>query len=349
MESQFALANVKKSETKYHHVLAALPEDIAINIDPDGDGQYETIKEAVLTSLKPNEHELIDQALRGVELGNKRPTQMVGEIRRPFSDIGLEVEEKIVKSQLLAAMPHTIRSALVGHEKASIDEFASIADSMLSITGSQSSSNPFLIGVFLVDSGAERSVIPSSLVPSSLILPSTTKLTGVDGKNLATFGHMHTSVSVKSLRRNFQVNFIVTKTRAILGADFLTDNSLILNMKKQVLIDPLTNMSTSLMKSSSENAICISVQMNSNNFIKENYPQLISAPNYSYLPQNFDVTHRIETTGSPLYSKPRMLSPLKFKAAKEEFDKLLTLKIVRPSCSPWASPLLLVSFTRYLV
>ena len=146
MESQFALANVKKSETKYHHVLAALPEDIAINIDLDGDGQYETIKEAVLTSLKPNQHELIDQALRGVELGNKRPTQMVGEIRRRFSDIGLEVEEKIVKSQLLAAMPHTIRSALVGHEKASIDEFASIADSMLSITGSQSSSNPFLIG-----------------------------------------------------------------------------------------------------------------------------------------------------------------------------------------------------------
>ena len=57
MESQFALANVNKSETKYHHVLAALPEDIAINIDLDGDGQYETIKEAVLTSLKPNQHE----------------------------------------------------------------------------------------------------------------------------------------------------------------------------------------------------------------------------------------------------------------------------------------------------
>ena len=83
--------------------------------------------------------------------------------------------------------------------------------------------------------------------------------------------------------------------------------------------------------------------MNSNNFTKENYPQLISAPNYSYLPQNFDVTHRIETTGPPLYSKPRMLSPLKFKAAKEEFDKLLALKIVRPSCSPWASSLHMVA------
>ena len=94
MKSQFALANITKSETKYH-----LPEDVAMNIDLDCEKKYKVLKEAVLASLKPNQHELIDQALRGIELGDKRPTQMVGEIRRRFSDIGLEVEEKIVKSQ----------------------------------------------------------------------------------------------------------------------------------------------------------------------------------------------------------------------------------------------------------
>ena len=40
---------------------------------------------------------------------------------------------------------------------------------------------------FLVDSGAERSVIPLALVPSSLVVPSTTKLSGVDGKKLPTY------------------------------------------------------------------------------------------------------------------------------------------------------------------
>jgi len=145
MESQFMLANITKTETKFHHILSALPEEVAVNIDLDCGGNYDQLKENVLSSLKPNQHELIDQALRGLELGEKRPTQMVGEIRRRFQDIGLEAEEKIVKSQILAAMPHTIRSALVGHENASLDEFSKIADSMLSITNSQSS-NPFLVG-----------------------------------------------------------------------------------------------------------------------------------------------------------------------------------------------------------
>ena len=45
---------------------------------------------------------------------------------------------------------------------------------------------------------------------------------------------------------------------------------------------------------------------------------------------------------SPVYSKPRILSPPKFATAKEEFDKLLALNIIRPSCSPWASPLHMV-------
>ena len=146
MESQFALANITKSETKYHHILASLPEDVAMNIDLDCEKKYEVLKEAVLASLKPNQHELIDQALRRVELGDKRPTQMVGEIRRRFSYIGLEVEEEIVKSQILTAMPHTIKSALVGHENLGVDEFSKIADSMLSVAASQTSSNPFLIG-----------------------------------------------------------------------------------------------------------------------------------------------------------------------------------------------------------
>lgn len=154
MESQFILARITKSETKFHHVLSALPEDIAINIDIDTCSDYEKLKEAVLLSVKPNQHELIDQALRGVELGDKRPTQMVSEIRRRFSQIGLEAEEKIIKSQIIAAVPHSIRSALVGHENTSVEEFSKIADSMLSIASTQS--NPFLVGTVTGDFNRQR-------------------------------------------------------------------------------------------------------------------------------------------------------------------------------------------------
>ena len=33
IESQFALAKITKSETKYHHMVSALPEEIAVSID----------------------------------------------------------------------------------------------------------------------------------------------------------------------------------------------------------------------------------------------------------------------------------------------------------------------------
>ena len=63
-----------------------------MSIDLDCGVDYKKLKETVLGSLKPSQHKLIDQALRGLELGNKRPTQMVGKIRRRFSNIGLMVD-----------------------------------------------------------------------------------------------------------------------------------------------------------------------------------------------------------------------------------------------------------------
>ena len=73
---------------------------------------------------------------------------------------------------------------------------------------------------FIIDSGAERSVIPLSLVPPSLIFPSSTLLKSVDGKPIQTFGHCSTMIGVKTLRRAYKVDLIITNTKPILGADF---------------------------------------------------------------------------------------------------------------------------------
>ena len=84
---------------------------------------------------------------------------------------------------------------------------------------------------FMIDSGAERSVIPLSHVPSSMIFPSSTVLSSVDSKPIRTYGHCSTIVGVKTLRRAYKIDFIVTDTQPILGADFLTKYGLQLGMK----------------------------------------------------------------------------------------------------------------------
>ena len=52
--------------------------------------------------------------------------------------------------------------------------------------------------------------------------------------------------------------------------------------------------------------------------------------------------HHIETTGPPVFAKSRRLSPEKLQAAKATFDDLLEHGVIRPSKSPWASPLHMV-------
>jgi len=196
---------------------------------------------------------------------------------------------------------------------------------------------------FLIDSGAERSVFPHNLVPNFVLFPTVSKLVGVDGTPLKTFGHFHTIVGVKTLRRDFKVNFVCTDTRPILGADFLTHYGLKLDMKERTLTDPLTGCSTKLFPSN-ESGVTIRVaeEVTTECFIEKHCPSLLQAPDYFAVHEESDAFHSIETTASPVYCKPRPLSPVKFQAAKAEFDTLLAAGIVRPSNSPWASPLHMV-------
>ena len=80
-------------------------------------------------------------------------------------------------------------------------------------------------------------------------------------------------------------------------------------------------------------------------FLEKKFKNLVTAPDYSYLPGKMVTEHAIETSGPPIYSKPRPLSSDKFNAAKQEFDHLLKLNIIHPSSSPWSSPLHMVRKT----
>ncbi|CAH8464717.1 unnamed protein product [Dicrocoelium dendriticum] len=52
--------------------------------------------------------------------------------------------------------------------------------------------------------------------------------------------------------------------------------------------------------------------------------------------------HYIVTKGPPVFAKARRMTPDKLKIARAEFEHMLELGIVRPSNSPWASPLHMV-------
>ena len=66
------------------------------------------------------------------------------------------------------------------------------------------------------------------------------------GNTVDTFGQISSKIGVPGLRREFSVNFIATSVKPILGADFLTEHSLQLDMKQRSLRDPVTNITAKL-------------------------------------------------------------------------------------------------------
>ena len=70
------------------------------------------------------------------------------------------------------------------------------------------------------------------------------------------------------------------------------------------------------------------------------FPDLIHPPAFGWEKIRHAVVHHIETTsGSPVSCKPRRLAPDRLKQVKAEFATMIEQGVMRPSKSPWASPL----------
>ena len=87
-----------------------------------------------------------------------------------------------------------------------------------------------------------------------------------------------------------------------------------------------------------------SVKLKSDDFtaILKEFPSLLEI-DFKTEEVKHGIQHDIPTRGPPVFAKARRLDSAKLKAAKQEFEKLLELSVVKRSNSQWASPLHVVS------
>ena len=110
-----------------------------------------------------------------------------------------------------------------------------------------------------------------------MIFPNDTQLNGVDGRHIKTYGHCSTVVGVKALRTDYQVNFILTGTKAILGVDFLVEYGLSLNMG-----DSLTGIVCTFFPSyTAQESIRLADSTETCGFVQKNCPEILTAPDYT--------------------------------------------------------------------
>lgn len=194
---------------------------------------------------------------------------------------------------------------------------------------------------FLVDSGADLSVFPASLVKHQQ-QPSPLVLYAVNETPIRTFGTKAISIDL-GLNRSFKFDFIVAGVRKpIIGADFLKKYGLLIDIKNNCLIDPTTNRRCKGIVNSDETfSIKVISPLSDFYLLTQEYNDLTK--NNFNCKAKHSVQHFIETTkGPPVFCKPRRLSPEKLQIVKKEFDEMVRLGICRPSNSNWASPLHMV-------
>ena len=126
--------------------------------------------------------------------------------------------------------------------------------------------------------------------------------------------------------------------------DFLSHYRLTIDAARQLLVDSTTKLKV--------NGICCNEEAPSPVFslhdVPASYQKLVQEHSKLLHPSKegegpaHDVTHHIVTKGPPTSSRPRRLDQQKLKVARQEFDRMMELGIIRPSKSPWSSPLHMV-------
>ena len=197
---------------------------------------------------------------------------------------------------------------------------------------------------FLVDTGAEVSVLPATSADRRHPPLPDRSLSAVNGSSIATYGTRSLTVSL-GLRRRFRWIFVVADVQqAILGADFLHFHRLNVDMRARSLVDGVTQLScpaTIAHVSATRPSVNLTTVPEPVKDLLSSFPS-ITRPYSATVPVKHTVEHHLPTNGAPVHARARRLVPDRLTAAKAEFEHMMDVGIIRPSSSSWASPLHMV-------
>ena len=136
--------------------------------------------------------------------------------------------------------------------------------------------------------------------------------------------------------RLFEHEFTIADVpNRFLGMDFFEDNGLSIDAKNREIftrgdgatICQVTTSDTPTQRGEEELFLLL-----------DTFPEILT-PNFHRKDNKHKIEHYIQTSGHPVFAKPRRLDQAKLEAAKAEFAELERLGIIRRSDSPWSSSL----------
>ncbi|GBM86280.1 Transposon Tf2-8 polyprotein [Araneus ventricosus] len=357
LEAQFALAGITVDDTKFNRVISAVDSEILNSVSdiilrpPDID-KYTILKKRLIELHSESEASKIRTLLQGLELGDQRPSQLLTRMRALAGDT---VGEPLLKSLWMGRHPNSTQTILAALSE-DLAGLATVADKISDLTNH---SNINAVHVTPSTSDARVTQLEQQVTQFTTLvgeISSTIRQTRSRSRDRQfnygrsrsrdRFRKYRESSSDLNLRRTFTWPFIIANVnQPIIGVDFLKHFNLLVDVKSGCLIDGITKLTTQGKYTNTDSLTSgISILLGDSEFygILSQFPELTNPSQPTRNNKPTKVHHFIEATGQPVFSRPRRLSPELLKIARQEFKFLMSQGIVRPSRSPWASPLHMV-------
>nr|VZI05896.1 unnamed protein product [Spirometra erinaceieuropaei] len=348
-ESAFYSANVTKELAKYHKLVEVLPASVISQVqsllaNPPADAPYSALKAEILRLNSVSDRQRYHQLIKEESLGDRKPSELLRRMRCLLGD--MQVDDKFVKGMFLERLPTDVQTILAsGSQDLTVSQLAEMADRMIEVQRFQSPSVAQISSSsrFLVDTGAQISVVPPTAADRRFPSPGL-HLQAANCSPIPTFGSLSLTLNI-GLRRSFTWIFVIADVpHAILGSDFLAEFDLLVDCRRARLLDCKTGLFVRGLTPFAAHTNLSVLDTDIASPFRQlllSHPNIINAQFRSGEVQH-DVVHHIRTSGPPVFARPRRLAPERFQAAKAEFEHMLQLGIIRPSESPWASPLHMV-------
>ena len=143
VEAQFITRNITSQSTKFAYVISSLQPEIAqeirdLLISPPTDEPYNKLKSELIKRTSASEQKRLNQVLISVELGDRKPSQLLRKMRQLLGDNRLE--DGILRQLFLQRLPTNTQRILASTaDNSSLDELAVLADRILEVAPSQPS------------------------------------------------------------------------------------------------------------------------------------------------------------------------------------------------------------------
>lgn len=130
VEAQFRVKGITNDEDKYDLILSSIESYTCtqlsdIIMDPPADNKYQTLKERLISCFGDSEDKKLQRLLKEITLGDKKPSQLLREMRELANN---KLSDELLKSLWLQHLPTNTRSILSVSSDQTLTALVPLAD-----------------------------------------------------------------------------------------------------------------------------------------------------------------------------------------------------------------------------